>query len=254
MIRREYKNGWVIFTQFEHSKLSGEIMEYWGNNEFTSIEPRDNVNYAINYHDMGWVYWDENPRINPENNYPASFTDMYPSEQHSIWAKCFENYPGNYSYASALVALHFNKFNNHLLDKDPSDAGSLEFKKRIISSVAKSLKIDPGLIEKDLPPQLYTNLKYLQIGDILSLAICHGWKSTELKDSPVDYNGLKVDLRLTSGDGVNFKVEPYPFSEEKLNLQIRGRILLKKTFESDEDLRSEIKKAEIQNFYFTIKN
>lgn len=252
MMRKEYKNGWILFTQFEHSKLSGEIMNYWGNNDFSDIDPKDDVVYATGNHDYGWESWDDNPRINSENNYPADYSDMYPEEQHRIWADCFKNVPDSKSYASALIALHFARFNNNLLKKDPGNCESIAFKNEIQNHVAEKLGINPDFPSEGLPSKVAINLKLLQIGDLISHAICHGWTSVVIEDAPTDYKGKQSNLRLTSDNCVNYKIEPYPFSQEKLDLIIKGRIVLRKTYNSDEELRTAIKKAEIQNFYFTI--
>ena len=252
MMRKAYKNGWILFTQFEHSKLSGEIMDYWGNSSFSDIDPKDEVVYATKNHDRGWVSWDENPRINPENHYPADYSDMYPVEQHRIWADCFNNLPENRSYASALIALHFARFNNNLLKKNPDNNESIAFKNEIEAHVADKLGINPDFPSIGLPSKVAINLKLLQIGDLISHAICHGWTSVVIEDAPLDYSGGQSNLRLTSDNCVNYKIEPYPFFREQLNLAIKGRIILSKTYKSDEDLRNAIKKAEIQNFYFTV--
>lgn len=252
MMRKEYKNGWILFTQYEHSILSGEIMNFWGNNNFSDIDPKDDVVYATRNHDRGWVSWDENPRINPQNSYPADYSDMEPAEQHRIWLECYKNLPKNKSYASALIALHFARFNNNLVKKDPENKEAVAFQNEIEGHVSETLGINPDFPSKGLPAKVAINLKLLQIGDLISHAICHGWTSVVIEDAPVDYHGGQSNLRLTSDNCVNYHIDPYPFSREQLNLVIKGRILLNKTYESDEDLRSAIKKAEIQNFYFTI--
>src|SRR3970040_788649 len=70
MIRRDVKEGWVLINQHDHAELSGEIMRFWGNKEFSRPEPYDEVLFAIRGHDNGWKEWDSSPRINPVTQYP----------------------------------------------------------------------------------------------------------------------------------------------------------------------------------------
>ena len=252
MIRRELKDGWILFAQFDHSKLSGDIMKYWGNKEFSNIRSVDKVMYSITNHDKGWENWDSNPRVNPENNYPANFMDMFPSEQHRIWAKCYEDIPQEYSYSSALIALHFSKFNNNLLLHMPENKEVLEFKNKLNKHVSDILKIDKNNLVDNLPEDVVTDLKFIQLGDIISLTLCSGWKSAEVKDVPVNYNDIEVNLRLESQNGLNYTLKPYPFSEKKLDLEISGLRIKGKRFGSDNDLRLSIKNAELQKFKFSI--
>ena len=252
MIRREINGGWVLFTQFDHSVLSGEIMKYWGNHTFRGVKTDPQQMYAITYHDKGWIEWDSNPRINPENNYPASFIDMYPEEQHVIWSRCFEDIPEEYLYSSALIALHFSTFNNHLLSSNPGDSQLIEFKNKIINHVSEILNIEPGELESGLPEKVLTGLKYIQIGDVISLTFCNGWDSVTVNDVPVDNNGNRTDIRIESKDGLNYKIEPYPFSDSNLEFDIKGLQIKGKEFSSDKELRTAIKNGIEINFKFTV--
>lgn len=253
MIRREFKNGWILFTQFDHSVLSGEIMKFWGNQKFQDIDPDPSQMYAITNHDRGWREWDSNPRINPDDHSPASFIDMYPEEQHIIWSKCFEDIPEEYSYSSALIALHFSTFNNHLLSQNPGNREIINFKNKINSHVSGILNIDIGKIENGLPEQVQRGLKFIQIGDIISLTLCNGWNSVTVKDVPVDINGNKTDLILESQDGLNYTIDPYPFSVGNLGFNIIGLEIEGKEFGSDNDLRAAMKKGNKINFKFTLQ-
>ena len=253
MIRREFSEGWYLFTQYDHSLLSGEIMQHWGNKTFTKIDSVHRLIYAITNHDMGWRDWDSSPRINPENKFPASFIDMYPEEQHVIWSKCFENMPDEYAYSSALVALHFSTFNNNLLTANPGNEDLINFRNKLYSHVSGILNIDPGSIDKHLPDEVQRGLKYIQIGDIISLAFCNGWESITIKDAPVDHDGENSDLALGSRDGLNYTVHPYPFAESKIEFSIEAVKIKGKEFDTNLELLTAIKNGEKTNFTFILE-
>ena len=254
MIRRELKRGWILFTQNDHARLAGDIMNFWGNKRFSSINPFEEVMYSISNHDCGWIDWDNNPGINKKNGYPANFMEMETEVQKEIWTKSFEYGLDEHSYSSALIALHFSKLNEKSISNNPDDTDALELQKKINSLVSSVLDIRyNSLTDNELTLETMTNLKHVQIGDIISLALCHGWKSTELLETPLDYENNTVDIKLISNDGFNYKIDPYPFSEGKLNISINGKRLLKKKFDNDEDLRSSLNKAQVEKFYFTIE-
>lgn len=254
MIRKELKRGWILFTQNDHARLAGDIMKHWGNEMFSGIEPFGEVMHAIDNHDLGWIAWDNLPKINESSGYPANFMEMHASEQKEIWSDSFENDYKNHSYSSALIALHFSKLNEKSLMNDPEDKDALELQEKINNLIDSVFDINyTSLMDNNLPADVMTNLKFVQIGDIISLALCHGWKSTELLETPVDYEGNTIDMSIKSEDGFRYIIEPNPFSREKLDIDITGRRLLKKMFASDEELRIELSKSQPEKFYFTIE-
>ena len=180
--------------------------------------------------------------------------EMNAEEQKRIWAKSFENGLQDYSYSSALIALHFSKLNEKSISDNPDDTESLELQKKINSLVSSVFGINyNSLKDSELSTETMTNLKFVQIGDIISLALCHGWRSSELLDVPLDYENNSVDLKLNSNDGFNYKIDPNPFSVKKIDVSIYGRRVLKKEFKNDDELRSLIGKSQLEKFYFTIE-
>ena len=252
MIRRDIERGWILFNQHDHAKLAGEIMNYWGNDDFTPINPKEEVLFAVSNHDSGWIEWDNKPKINKNNKYPMNFMEMYEDEQHDIWVKCFEYFSDNHKYASALIALHFNRFNNISLSKKPGNSSSKKLKNKIESFIDDMISnLDNE--KNDINSEILKNLKYVQIGDIISLNLCHGWQSAVLEDIPNYRNSINTDIKLNSADGYNYKISPYPFSKNCLNFKIKGKRLLKKTFNDSKELNRELNKAPFEYFYFTIE-
>ena len=254
MIRRDYNGGWILITQYHHAILAGQIMSYWGNETFLKPDPYEEVLFAIREHDAGWEDWDSNPKINSENGYPANFTEMSPYDQSVIWSNCYRSNAKNHSYASALIALHFSKFNRSNLKEDPDNdhLKLLLLDMREVISQELGFKISDSNSDK-IPEQVRVNLKLLQIGDIISLTLCHGWRSIEITETPISYEGDETTLKMESGDGLNYILSPYPFNTPSLNVRIEGRILNKKSFTDDDDLRTFIKNSESVSLDFTIR-
>lgn len=253
MIRREINGGWILITQHDHAELSGQIMTHWGNSEFSKPDPYDEVLYAVREHDSGWKEWDSLPKINPETGYPANFTEMSFQDQGDIWRRCYNPYSKDKPYASCLVALHFSKFSRNNLRKDPGNQVAKSLHKELKEFVADglNLQISDGNL-KQIPNDVIKNLKLLQIGDIISLALCHGWRSVEITEVPYDYRGSETTLHIESGDGFNYSVAPFPFDELNLSFSIKGREIDRKTFSSDQELRDAIENSTDTSLDFTI--
>ncbi len=253
MIRREKNDGWILITQHDHAGLAGQVMEYWGNGEFAKPEPCDEVLFAVRSHDSGWREWDSLPKISPESGYPANFSEMNPLEQCEIWSRCYKPYSITHTYASSLIALHFSKFNQSNIRKHPDLEPLKSFQNDIMRFVEDKLDVEitnDSLAE--IPAEVRTNLKLLQIGDIISLALCHGWRSIEITEAPFDYNGSETTIKLKSQDGFNYQIAPYPFCDLSLKFSIRGKKLDTKTFLDDQELREKLNNSNYETLDFTI--
>lgn len=253
MIRRDNNGGWILITQHDHALLSGQIMAHWGNDNFVKPKPYDEVLFAVRVHDSGWKDWDAQPKVNPENGYPANFTEMSPYDQSVIWSKCYRPYSREHSYAAALIALHFSKFNRSNLKKDPYNKQLELLQIDMKEVVSKELGFNISNTNSDkIPEDIRVNLKILQIGDIISLTLCHGWRSIEITETPIDYTGNNSILKMNSEDGLNYNITPYPFDESQLEFKIKGLCLDQKSFSSDVELREKIASSEDDTLAFTI--
>lgn len=253
MIRREAENGFLLITQDDHAALAAEIMEHWGNENFTEPEPRDEIIYAINVHDSGWREWDSMPKVDLATGHPANFMEMSTEDQSHIWERCYASALQDHPYAAGLIALHFARFNQRTLDKDPGDKNALRLKGELEKVVDDKLGIElTGYSLYDVPREIKVNLKLLQIGDIISLTLCHGWKSIEIDDAPIDYSGHSKDLKIESSDGFKFTIEPYPFRESELNFSILSTRLIGSSFKSDAEYRIALKESQQERLYFRI--
>lgn len=254
MIRRKSGEGWVLITQPSHALLSSRIMDFWGNENFESIVPRDEVMLAIREHDCGWEKTDSAADFNPENGYPRSFMEMRPESQLEIWSECFERHQGKHSYACALIALHFSEFNERNISRNPDSKAAVLLKNKISEFLSKNLGIEGETLDGHLPADIRTNLRFLQVGDIISLALCHGTKSVTIRDVPVNYLGDTAEIVMFSEDGLNYTISPNPFSQGFLRFEISGRKLEKEFFDEGADLKEAFRSAEGETFDFSISS
>ncbi len=239
MIRRESDDGWILIKQTSHAFLSFEIMSLWGNADFERIVPADEVMTAIKEHDCGWEKTDSSADFNSQNGYPRNFMEMSTESQFEIWSECFERHMDEHPYASLLIALHFRELNERTIWKNPGNESAVLFKKKIGKLLREKLGINAS--ERDingcLPLDIRTNLRLLQVGDIISLSLCHGSKSVTIPDVPVNYLGDTEEVAMVSEDGFNYTIRPNPFFRDVLRFEISGRNLGKRSFEEQSELR-----------------
>lgn len=252
MIRRDEKDGWILISQHDHAELSGEIMKYWGNKEFDGLDRE--VLFAIGEHDNGWKEWDSSPKVNSVSRYPMNFLEMSSSDQSEIWRRCFKRHSANHPYASALIALHFGKLNEKSLNKNSNNGMARALQIEISDFVSDMLKINISNSDlNSLPKDVQVNLRLVQVADIISLTLCHGWLSIGIEDVPVSYNGSTAILNLKSIDGSNYVMAPYPFSQPLINLQVEGRRLGQKKFSGDAELREMLAESRREVLHFSIR-
>ncbi len=223
-------------------------MKQWGNSKFATPEPYDEVMLAVAEHDCGWDYWEKSPKISPQNKYPKNFLEMNYSDQAAIWKRSFLKHSKKHPYASALIALHFDKFNTSILKKNKRAS---KLKAEIKEFVIDNLKLT-NFGKYGLDDEIINNLKFVQIGDIISLALCHGWRSTQIDDIPYRLNGKNTSIMLLSEDGLNYKAFPFPFSKSPVIVSIKGKVIYKKTFNNNSEFFDAFKNSDNTKLTFTI--
>lgn len=252
MIRSDEKDGWFLINQHDHARLSAEIMKHWGNKEFAGLDSE--VLFAIEEHDNGWKEWDSSPKVNSVSQYPMNFLEISSSDQSEIWRRCFRRHSVKHPYASVLIALHFGKLNEKSLNKNSNNGIATALKGEISDFVSNMLRINiPNLDPDSLPKDVRVSLRLVQIADIISLALCHGWLSTEIADVPLGCNGSATTLSLKSNDGNNYVISPYAFSKTFIELQVEGRRLDQKKFSGDAELRKMLKESQRETLHFSIQ-
>lgn len=253
MVRREVEAGWILMTQHDHARLAGEIIRHWGNDRFASPDPYNEVVFAVEEHDCGWITWDSRPKLNPATGYPADFMEMDVEDQQEIWSRCCRMHAAKHPYASLLTALHFATLNRMNLSQAPGNSTVARLQQELEGFSAHQLSLS-RFQWNHIPPKARVNLRFMQIGDVISLMLCHGWKSRRIADAPVNYSNSHTTLSVESQDGFNYILDPYPFRANPLDLRIQGIRLERKTFRSTADYRAALKKATYENLGFTLSS
>jgi hypothetical protein len=66
MLHRSSKEGLICITQPKHAWVAGELARAWGNEQFGQFVPTSEVCLAAEQHDIGWLFWEQAPTLNPK--------------------------------------------------------------------------------------------------------------------------------------------------------------------------------------------
>src|SRR4051794_25205745 len=105
MLHRHTPEGLVIISQPAHAWISGQIARQWGNASFEA--PAEEVCFAAEQHDIGFLGWEQSPTLNPKTGLPHTFMEM-PTPMHlDIWRTGIQQMARFGRYPALLVSMHF---------------------------------------------------------------------------------------------------------------------------------------------------
>ncbi|WP_237389668.1 DUF3891 family protein [Bacillus sp. USDA818B3_A] len=110
MIICEYEHSFIMISQHDHAKISGEIARNWRDDLFNGIDRKEDVVLSIYEHDRGWIDLDSTPLWNDQEQKPFSF-ENYPMEAKTTsYKKGIDEVAQSNKYAGLLCSLHFAAF------------------------------------------------------------------------------------------------------------------------------------------------
>ena len=235
----------ITISQTSHSWISGQLARAWGNDNFTRFEPFEQMCYAAEQHDIGFLDWESQPTLNLDTGLPYTFDELPESIHFEIWHKgIFQLMPVCY-YASLVVSLHFcnlcQRFHQHRSDPDRSAFDHfLKIQREHQNKARETLQRDPLLEHAVACEVLAYHRDLIAAWDLLSLELCRG-RSAEfnLPNVPI-FGGKHVDLFLRQRDkaGSIWEVDPWPFGVETLTAFCEGRVLNRRFTDTEEMRRA----------------
>lgn len=264
MIRRKVSDGWLLFTQPDHAQLAGELASHWGNEAFARPKPYDDVLLAVAEHDNGWQELDAEPKFNPENGLPYSFSEWPLPKHFPIWQRAEKRFLSRSPYASVLISRHgstlFRSLVDHNLDpllvhpffaqktwramsgnlpnKDRKEV--LEFvgeREAFQAKTLQELKSNAVMAEASKPERLNASFRLVQVCDALSLyAVLEPPQEKILENIARSGWDDRVTLHLHPVDETTVILDPYPFDASPVTVEIMGRKLPVGPFQNDDEL------------------
>jgi Protein of unknown function (DUF3891) len=248
LLRRD-EHGVLAIGQASHAWLSGQLARSWGNEQFGSFEPREEVCLAAAQHDVGMAAWDSEPSFDPRTGLPNSFMEM-PLEVHlDLWLRGPRRLVSQSTYAALLVSMHgWRLYARRDLARSPGEEAQairefLDAQRRFQDDLRSRLERDERSAEAVRPLTLERNSLLLWTWDYLSLAVCLNWDSATAKGAPTATGA--VDLELCCQRPGSFTLGPWPFAEDTVTVRCEGR-RLPESFPNEAAMRRGLAQAPVE--------
>lgn len=204
MIIRPNGKTLLLITQPDHAALAARIMRRWQDDDLVRSPRRDDILYAIEHHDDGWVDVDRAPLVDVATGALLDFIAAPETVRRGIWPVGVRQLGADTPYAAALVAQHAL----HTYRRYQGDAAWTSFFHEMETLRALHLRT----AARATLDELLHDYRWLRTGDILSLAFCNGWTDVQHDDrggsarltndrlllTPDPFGGASVPLAVTA--------------------------------------------------------
>jgi hypothetical protein len=246
-------DSFLLFAQHDHAQLSGELAQHYGNRLFARPESLESVIRAVGLHDCGWPLHDDSPTLN-KDGLPLDVFETPLDIAIAVWQAGVERVAQEDAYTQLLVSLHvlglsgfaaarqhdrreqfeLNKFQHRQIEKQ------VELRKQLGMALDVPLKL--GLaVRSDVSEEerLRRNHNIVQTMDRLSLGLC----CTELVFEKIEgivprAGAAAVTLNFTRTDDFALRVQPWPFDQEMIELEIPYRAVPAGKYDDLEEFRT----------------
>lgn len=249
----------IAIPQASHSWLAWQLAEHWGNRRFNRPLPRAEVLAAVMLHDSGWTEFDPAPGIDALGR-PRTFDNMALQTHLEIWRTSVTRTAQVSRYAALLVAAHFAGM------AEVKSAGLLESAETASARLVESFRAEMKRLEASWSEALGEDARYqdvltgsrrqanaeiLTLADRVSVFLCGSLASDFEIEAPTAGGGTRT-VRLTALDRKSWRVDPWPMEGDRVRLQVEGRLLSRRNFESADEFHAVLDKAPTQRLSFTL--
>jgi hypothetical protein len=167
MIIREREESFILITQHDHAKISGEIAQHWKDKYFKGEERKEEAVLAISEHDRGWIESDSAPLWNSHQQKPYTFMDYPLDSKITCYKKGIDEVEIMNKYASLLCSAHYDSFLQY--EEDPIAQKFLDDESTRRLRLLKQCGMLGNMAKEKL---FHHHLNILKWCDNLSLYIC----------------------------------------------------------------------------------
>ncbi len=245
MLIRLDDSGALAIGQLSHAWLSGQLAREWGNAQFGSVEPREEIALGAEQHDIGWALFDLEPRFNPDTGMPRSFLELTIDEHLAIWRGAPDRLMSQSLHAALVVSLHGRSLSELRLASRPDHAGPLQAHVEEERARQEELRARLGISAAEAERtrgQMWT-------WDGISLALCNAWRGFLARDVPTD-DGL-IDVELRDGANGRSTLDPWPFQAERIEVRCEARRLPTR-YVDETAMRRAFERAELVTLTFAL--
>jgi hypothetical protein len=272
MLRYRTEEGWFLLTHPEHARIAGEFAKAWGNGLFRAPFPREDVLAGIRRHDDGWSARDVKPLLTREGKPSAfgvdlvgkysAFEEIDLADYLGVRGRAMEVVAADNPYAAILISMHTCNLLTVHADRStirPSDLplldAFLERQEERQGELRLHCAVSGRYRDQDLTAQtLLENFRLLQACDNMSLMSCvdYGGPATLLHPLPLTEGGTS-EVTVTRIGVRRFRLAPWPFSVERLEVPVSGRRVVGERFGNVAEIESQFLSAPIETLSITLE-
>ncbi|HEX5758743.1 MAG TPA: DUF3891 family protein [Thermoanaerobaculia bacterium] len=166
MIVVDEGSSFLLVTQPDHARFSGELLSLWRADGLPAHPRRADLLFAAREHDNGWREADAAPRWDAARGRPHDFTSLPAADRVEIWERGVARYAGSRPYAALLIVRHALQ----LFGERRGDPG-WEGLFALLDELAAELFATTGAGAEELA----ADYRFLDLADLASLAVCSHW-------------------------------------------------------------------------------
>ena len=256
-----------VITMLQHTTFAGQLARHIGNDEFSPLDPAEPLQFVVANHDRGWDGLDGRAPQDPDTGLPYHLTETPLSEVivTSAGSPAFNErrhplsglissmhtyglYHGRYGLAPDKVS--FDRIANEVRPRVKAMLdGELARQDRLRADLAA----DPATAAWNNEAVIFTAYKQLQFFDTLSLYF-HMQPEGLRGDSTFNHvptgPTTDVSISVTEEPDAVYRLDPYPFDLDRLQLATEGRYL--RPAEPGTDLATVMAKTPVQTQTVTL--
>ena len=245
MIRHGRDGDFLLITQDDHARLSGDLARQIGNGPFPA--PDNRVIEAIAMHDCGWPLHDEAPTLNT-SGLPLHVFETPIQISTRVWRESARLAADVDPYVALLVSLHVLNLSAQIQHREPTPDEMYQHRHELFllnqfqqdeielqdemrqqigmrSDIPLRLGLATGAAASDAAEaNLICHYALLRLMDRLSLELCCSeslpWKIDALPPAP---GSAPINIQIEHHSREEVTVKPWIFSSERLKCRIPCR-------------------------------
>jgi len=250
----------LAISQPAHSWVSGQLARAWGNEVFSGFQPFEQLCYAAEQHDVGFLQWETAPTLNQATGLPHTFDELPEQIHFEIWRTGIFQLRAVCPYASLVVSLHFcnlcERFHSRPANRDQAGPSAFLKEQREYQQMLRtSLQRDPLLKEALESDVIAYHRDLVATWDFLSLELCRG-RSRDFTVPHIPIWGKeRAEIRARKLDDLTnlWEVDPWPFKGRDTTAVCEAK-QINPRFDNADTMRVALKNAERFSLQFRLKS
>ena len=273
MIRRPDAQYWILTTQNDHAIFAGQLAAHFGNEVFDVPVRRDLLITAITLHDSGWPLHDDNPTLDASGQ-PLHVFETSLAQVVRIWSASVDRAAEHGPYVGLLVSLHQFALSDlarqHIAGHPDALRMQFESNKFQQKQIERQQQFRQELgLRTDIPlhlglaaagtslaeDALRHHFRLLTLADRLSLQLCCGkMLFSEIDDVIPRVGEEPVTITTRYIDDNEMTVDPWPFDQKQIRVEVPSRCITAETFPGVEEFRADFSATPVEPITYVLRS